>query len=255
VRYARLLVVSLGIVACATPSLAADAGAAVAHHGNVTCNDNRTLGAGVYASIRVTGACSLPASGNVTVQHNVTVTSTGLFNAATPAKLVVNGSVTIGHHGVAAIGCSPDVGCATLGADVVRGSITTDRAAAAIIHATTVGGSVSIVGGGQTENCGVTAPFGAPYYSVVEDSTVHGSLVVRGLHTCWFGVIRDHVGGTVRLIGNRFGDPDADEVVTNVIGGNLDCFNNSPAPQVGDSQGEMNVVHGQARGECVPAPV
>jgi hypothetical protein len=254
VRYARLLVVSLGLVACAASSAAANAGGAVAHHGNVTCK-NRTLGAGVYASIKVSGACMLPTSGNVTVQHNVTVTSTGLFNAATPAKLVVKGSVSIAHHGVAAIGCSPDVGCAALGADVVRGSLTTDRAAATIIHGTSFGGSVTIRGGGQTENCGVTAPFGAPYYSVVEDTTVHGSLVIRGLHTCWGGVIRNHIGGTVRLIGNRFGDPDANEVVTNVIGGNLNCFDNSPAPQVGDSQGAMNVVHGQTRGQCVPKPV
>ena len=94
------------------------------------------------------------------------------------------------------------------------------------------------------------APFGAPYYSVMEDSTIHGTLVIRGLHTCWLGVIRDHVGGSVRLIGNRFGDPDADEVVTNVIGGNLDCFNNIAAPQVGDSGGAPNIVAGKKRGEC-----
>jgi hypothetical protein len=254
VRYTRLLVVSLGIVACAVFSVAADAGAAVAHHGNVTCK-NRTLGTGTYASIRVTGLCTLPASGNVTVRGNVTVTSTGAFNAATPAKLVVRGSVSIAHHGIAAIGCSPDVGCAALGADVIRGNLTTDRAAMAVIHATTIGGSAFIRGGGQTMDCGAMSPVGAPYYSVMEDSTIHGSLVIRGLHTCWLGVIRNHVGGTVRLIGNRLGDPDADEVVTNVIGGNLDCFDNNPPPQVGDSQGEMNIVHGQSRGQCAPVPV
>jgi hypothetical protein len=119
-----------------------------------------------------------------------------------------------------------------------------------IVHGTTIWGNASIRGGGQTMDCSVMAPFGAPYYSVMEDSTIHGSLVIRGLHTCWLGVIRDHVSGTVRLIGNRFGDPDADEVVTNVIGGNLACFNNNPAPHVGDSMGAPNVVGGQKRGEC-----
>ena len=57
----------------------------------------------------------------------------------------------------------------------------------------------------------------------------------------------------MQLIGNRFGDPDAMEIVTNHIGGNLACFNNNPAAQVGDSMGQPNVVGGQKRGECAPA--
>lgn len=153
-------------------------------------------------------------------------------------------------HGATAIGCSPDVGCAALGDDVIHGSLRAQCAWAVIVHGTTIGGSASIRGGGRTEDCSVIAPFGAPYYSVMEDSTIHGTLVIRGLHTCWLGVIRDHVGGSVRLIGNRFGDPDADDFVTNVIGGNLDCFNNIAAPQVGDSSGGPNVVAGKKRGEC-----
>jgi hypothetical protein len=251
VRIVRLLVLSFGVVlGGAGSSLVADAGAAaVAHHGNVTCAGG-AVSAGTYTSLRVTGACTLPASGNVTVRHDVVVTSTGLFNAATPAKLVVKGDVLVRHHGMTAIGCSPDVGCAALGADVIGGSLHAQGAWAVIVHGTSIGGSATIRGGGRTLDCSVTAPFGAPYYSVVEDSSVAGNLVIRGLHTCWTGVIRDHVGGTVRLIGNRFGDPDADEVVTNVIGGNLDCFDNIAAPHVGDSMGQPNVVAGQERGEC-----
>jgi hypothetical protein len=244
----RLLVVMLGIAVCGVGASGV-AGAAVAHHGKVTCRGG-TVAAGTYSSLRVTGVCTLVASGNVTVRHSIVVTSTGIFNAGTPAKLRVGGDVTVQHHGSAAIGCSPDIGCAALGADVIHGSLHAQGAWATIIHGTTIGGSASIRGGGRTMDCSVIAPFGAPYYSVMEDSTIHGSLVIRGLHTCWLGVIRDHVGGSVRLIGNRFGDPDADEVVTNVIGGNLDCFNNIAAPQVGDSEGAPNVVGGQKRGEC-----
>jgi hypothetical protein len=244
----RLLVVMLGVAVCGIGSSAA-AGAAVAHHGKVTCHGG-TVAAGTYSSLRVTGVCTLVASGNVTVRHGIVVTPTGIFNAGTPATLRVGGDVTVQHHGSAVIGCSPDIGCAALGADVIHGSLHAQGAWATIIHGTTIGGSASIRSGGRTMDCSVIAPFGAPYYSVMEDSTIHGSLVIRGLHTCWLGVIRDHVGGSVRLIGNRFGDPDADEVVTNVIGGNLDCFNNIAAPQVGDSTGAPNVVGGQKRGEC-----
>jgi hypothetical protein len=63
-------------------------------------------------------------------------------------------------------------------------------------------------------------------------------------------MIRTNVAGDVRVIGNRFGDPDAMEIVTNTVGGNLACFNNRPAAQVGDSGGAPNVVGGQKRGEC-----
>ena len=245
-RVTRLLVLVLGVVVAGAGSSAV-ADAAV-HHGKVNCHGG--IAAGAYKSLRVSGACTLVQSGNVTVRGNVVVTSTGLFNAGTPAKLVVGGDVVVQHHGATAIGCSPDIGCATLGADVVHGSIHGQGAAAVIVHGTAIGGDVTIRGGGQTMDCTVLAPFGAPYYSVVEDSHVRGNLVIRGLHTCWLGVIRNHVGGTVRLIGNRFGDPDADEVVTNVIGGNLACFNNIAPPQVGDSTGQSNIVGGQKRGEC-----
>jgi hypothetical protein len=250
VKITRLLVLSLGVVVCgAGASAVADAGVAAAHHGHVNCHGG-TLAAGTYASLRVSGACTLVQSGNVTVRGNVVVTPTGLFNAGTPAKLRVGGDVIVQKHGATAIGCSPDIGCATLGADVIRGSIHAQGAAAVIVHGTAIGGNATIKGGGRTMDCSVIAPFGAPYYSVMEDSTIRGNLAIRGLHTCWLGVIRNHVGGTVRLIGNRFGDPDADEVVTNVIGGNLACFNNIAAPHVGDSTGLPNVVGGQKRGEC-----
>jgi hypothetical protein len=122
-----------------------------------------------------------------------------------------------------------------------------------IVHGTTIGGNATITGGGRTQDCTAVAVYGGPFYSVVEDSSVGGNLEIRGLHSCWLGVIRNHVGGTVRLIGNRFGDPDAMEIVTNHIGGNLACFNNNPVAQVGDSMGQPNVVAGQKRGECKTA--
>ena len=222
----RLLVLPLAVVVFGVGSSAV-AGAAVAHHGKVTCHGG-TIAAGTYKSLRVTGACMLVASGNVTVKHDVVVTGTGLFNAGTPATLRVGGDVIIQHHGAAAIGCSPDIGCASLGADVIHGSLRAQGAAADDRPRHDDLGKRQHPRGRPDGGLQRDRTFGAPYYSVMEDSTIHGSLVIRGLHTCWLGVIRNHVGGSVRLIGNRFGDPDADEVVTNVIGGNLDCFNNIP---------------------------
>ena len=158
--------------------------------------------------------------------------------------------MVVKHRGIAIVGCSPDVGCAELGHDVIGGSLQAWRAWGVIVHGTTIGGNVGIHGGGRTMDCTATAAYGGPFYSVVEDSTVHGNVEIRRLHSCWLGVIRNQVDGTVRLIGNRFGDPDAMEIVTNHIHGNLACFNNNPAAQVGDSMGDANVVAGQKRGEC-----
>src|SRR5438477_361255 len=80
-----------------------------------------------------------------------------------------------------------------------------------------------------------------------QDGAIGGNFTVRRLHTCWFGLIRVHVGGNALMVGGRFGDPDAMEIVTNVIDGNLGCFNNVPQAQVGDSQGAPNVVGGTRR--------
>jgi hypothetical protein len=46
------------------------------------------------------------------------------------------------------------------------------------------------------------------------------------------------------------GQPDSTEVVTNIIGGNLSCKDNSPPAQIGDSGGSPNIVGGNKKGEC-----
>ena len=54
----------------------------------------------------------------------------------------------------------------------------------------------------------------------------------------------------MKLNNNQMDDPDANEFVTNVIHGNLVCHNNSPPPQVGDSEGQPNVVSGKKVDQC-----
>jgi hypothetical protein len=49
---------------------------------------------------------------------------------------------------------------------------------------------------------------------------------------------------------NRLADPDGNEFVTNSINGSFKCWGNSPAPQVGDSQGDANHVSGAEMGQC-----
>ena len=225
------------------------AGAATTSHGDFTCHGG-IVAAGSYRSLTIAGACQLTGSGTVTVRHNLTVAAHGLFNAVTPGTLRVGGSVVVGNDAIAGIGCSPAIGCTVTTADRIGGSLTATGAWAVIVHSAWIGGNVSQTGGGRTENCGIMAPFGAPYYSSFEDNTIAGWVSVNGVHSCWFGFIRNTGSSNVSVIGTRMGDPDANEITTNTIGGNLACYNNVPKAQFGDSHGTANTVAGKKLGEC-----
>jgi hypothetical protein len=54
----------------------------------------------------------------------------------------------------------------------------------------------------------------------------------------------------VNLNDNVLADPDGNEYVSHAIHGGLNCAGNTPAPQVGDSEGTPNVVTGQKTGQC-----
>ena len=85
---------------------------------------------------------------------------------------------------------------------------------------------------------------------------IDGNLTVLGWQGLWFGVIRNTIGGSVLLFHNKAADPSVDpgsdstEVVTNTISGNLICLFNTPAAEVGDSEGSPNTVGGHRIGEC-----
>jgi hypothetical protein len=113
------------------------------------------------------------------------------------------------------------------------------------IHFATINGGIDIRGG--------SGPFGPPFdvtWNAIEDNVIHGGATIVGYDGFWFGFIRNHVYGTVELRDNVLADPDGNEYVTNTIHGSLKCSGNSPAPQVGDSQGEENVVTGRKAGQC-----
>ena len=75
-------------------------------------------------------------------------------------------------------------------------------------------------------------------------------MTISGYNGFWMGFIRNHVFGSVNLNDNVLVDEDGNEYVTNTIFGSLNCVGNSPAPQVGDSEGEPNVVSGAKTGQC-----
>src|ERR671935_2196103 len=127
----------------------------------------------------------------------------------------------------------------------IRGGVHATNAASVQIHFTTINGGVDIRGG--------SGPFGGPFdvtWNAIEDSRINGAVTVDGYDGFWFGFIRNTVRGTVNLNNNVLVDPDGNEYVTNTIHGSLNCAGNSPAPQIGDSEGSPNTVTGSKTGQC-----
>jgi hypothetical protein len=232
--------------------LAGTAGAATpaAHHfGNFTCRGG-TLTSGTYRSLRVTGVCVIPTGGTVTVRGSVTVARHAVLNAVSQSTFNVGGNVTVRDDAIAGLGCSDEAGCKRLTNDHIGGNLTAKGAFAVVVQQEFIAGNATIIGGGRSMDCSSTQFFGGPWFDTIEDSSVGGNIWIQQVHSCWFGMFRLHVGGNVDVRGNRMGDPDGNEIGSNVIGGHLACFNNVPHAQFGDSHAAPNVVGGQKRGEC-----
>jgi len=119
----------------------------------------------------------------------------------------------------------------------IRGGVEANEPASLQIHFAHVNGGLVVRGG-------------SGYFSAIEDNTIRGGAKVKGYSGVWLGFIRNRVHGNVTLARNVMDDPDANEYVTNTIFGDLVCHRNSPAPQVGDSQGDANDVSGRKIGQC-----
>jgi hypothetical protein len=133
----------------------------------------------------------------------------------------------------------------TANTGTIAGGVHAFNAASVQIHSARIFGGLHIRGG--------AGPFGGPAgitWNAIEDNRIDGGATVDGYNGFWFGFIRNTVTGSVNLNNNVVADEDGNEYVTNTIFGDLNCSGNSPAPQVGDSEGSPNVVTGQKTGQC-----
>ena len=137
-----------------------------------------------------------------------------------------------------------------------------------VLHNTTVRGNVVQVGGGNGtafDPVGIFAvyipggppaaagqfdvPAPLPAYSDFSNVKTGGNLIVTGMDTSWYGIIRDTVRGSL-IDANNTTAPDGNEVSNNTVYGNLVCSGNNPAVEYGDSDGSPSEVGGNATGEC-----
>ncbi|MEY9873010.1 hypothetical protein ABH931_002491 [Streptacidiphilus sp. MAP12-33] len=250
-------------VAVAAASALALAGAPAAHasHRSVTFCDGGSIASGDYYALVVHGTCTVPDGASVTVETQLYVTKGSVFNAITGASVHVKGNVQVGRGAALGLGCSPHANCATTTADEVDGNINSDHALAVILHSDTVKGDVTTLDDGPGLTCAPSPEMAAfttlamngqpsAAYDDFEDNTVGGYISTIGLRSCWAGTIRNHVGTNILVSDDKTADPDGNEVVQNTVNGDLGCYGDSPAAQIGDSMGGPNAVRGTKLGEC-----
>jgi hypothetical protein len=183
----------------------------------------------------------------------------------------VGGNFDVQHGGTAVIGCNPesspcfddDPNNPTLtSADSIGGNLIASQALAFIGHNVTIGGNFEQHGGGGGYTCdtspGVFGLFQSPVFSTLEDSSVGGNVSVSNVSSCWMGLARVDVHGNASFVANQMADPDAIEIVSNRIHGNLSCQGNSMTWDSGDLSDNLfprapqpNTVLGHRSGQCV----
>jgi len=222
---------------------------------NETCAGG-TIASGTYRNLTVTGFCMLD-GGNVTVQRNVKVTSTGALDAMfAESTLTISGNLIVDTGGLLALGCDPEESACMDNPDgtsnhSIGRNLIANGAVLMIVHDNRIGGNVEQVGGGGGFSCNELFPHGPPAFTDYANNTIGGSATVTGLRTCWDGFSHNVVGGSVRLIDNQTAIPDGNLADGNHISGNFTCLADSPAPHLSDGPVQiLNVVGGSARGQC-----
>lgn len=238
--------------------------------------------AGVYfGNVFVEGVCAVNAGqarvfGNLIVRPGSALLAAFALNDETgngSSSLSVGGDLRVQNGAAALLGCEaehfpciddPNPEAPTLSSqDRIYGDLKEQQPLGVVVHNSIIFGSVLEVGGGGGPTCepsGIFAAFGSPAYSDYEDTGVYGNLDVIGLTSCWLGVIRNQVGGSVRMINNQLADPDAIEILSNQIRGNLGCLHNSQVWNSADETENLyprapqpNTVGGRRFGQCVLA--
>lgn len=234
--------------------------------------------AGSFFNVQVDGFCAVNGGsalvhGNLTVRPGSALVAAFALNDVSghgTSSLTVNGNLKVDAGGAAVIGClptsfpcidDPNQNAPTLSShDRIGGNLVEVNPLGVVVHNTRIGGNVTETGGGGGFNCnpsGVFALFGSPVYSDYEDTTVLGSLSIENLTSCWLGVARVNSGGGMWFVNDQLADPDAIEIISNNIGGDLVCSHDSRVWDSADAGAhqfpriaEPNTVGGTRRGQC-----
>lgn len=212
---------------------------------------------GNYASLTVTGACTVPAGAVISVVGNVNIAAGAVLDAqSAPSTITVGRNVTGSAGSLVGLGCQPPSytgnsahecivdpeGHSTI---TVNGNVTVTNANAVLLNGITVHGNVTLTGGGGGGG-------GIPWS--IKNNTIDGNLTVSGQTTSWLGVLFNRIDRNatltnIEVIDEHEGAPGV-YVVRNTVGRNLTCTGLTPGVSGGFVPGSVNVVGRNATGQC-----
>ncbi len=223
--------------------------------GDFATGNFTTIPSGNYASITVKGACDIQPDAVINVVGNVNVASGAVLDAqSAPSTITIGHNVTAAPGSLLGMGCQPEntigmfagVPCA---ADptghttiTVGGNITATNANTVLLRKVTIGGNVSLAGGGGD----------IPWS--IKGNTVGKNITISDVTADWLGVQFNRVGGNVTLANITATDPGDPgrtvAVVENTVARNLNCTGLAPGVSGGFIPGEVNHVGHKATGQC-----
>jgi hypothetical protein len=132
----------------------------------------------------------------------------------------------------------------------IRGQVNAQDPSAVVIQNTTIGGAVSVSGGGAVNAIVEALSHNAPQtnYTDFEDDQIKGSVSEVGYGGVWGGVIRTIMGGSLVFAYNSETTIDEYDIGSDIIKGSAYCEGNDPAPNMGSSSGSPSIVHGPTFG-------
>ena len=191
---------------------------------------------GTYASITVSGPCSVAADAVIKVTGSVRVLAGAVLDAqSAPATITVRHDVSGAPGSIVGLGCQPPAftnnsahpcqtepdGHSTI---VVNGNVKLVGAVGVFLNGIEVAGNVTVLGGGSD----------IPWS--IKNDTIHGNLTVAGQTEEWIGILFNTIDKNVSLKGITLTGVDDTTgsglnslfVVRNSIGRNIACFRLTP---------------------------
>jgi hypothetical protein len=220
--------------------------------------------------------CELPGPQPTTVLSGITLQTgsglvTGVSHNASTLKIVGDGALQPGSLFVADIKTERHavniLGQVTVGSGAlfylgtekpgkppfasIQGSVSAEDPSAVVIQNTTIGGPVSVLGGGAPNAIIEALSHGAPEtnYTDFEDDQINGGITEVDYGGVWGGVIRSILSGSLVFAHNSETMVDEYDIGSDIITGSAYCAGNNPAPNMGVSAGAPSIVDGATFGD------
>lgn len=250
-----VMVVALSAVVATGIASAAPGNNYTCSGGDLASGSFISIPSGNYDSITVTGVCNIVPGAVINVGGNINVAPGAVLDAQS-----VTSTITVGHNITAGAGSLLGLGCQPPNAIgrfagvpcgdnpngqttiTVGGNITATDADTVLIRKVTVGGNVSLAGGG-----------GEIPWSI-KGNTIGRNLTISDVAADWLGVQFNRIGGNATLTNITATDPGDPgrtvAVVENTVARNLNCTGLAPGVSGGFIPGEVNHVGHKANGQC-----